>query len=208
MNNFELEVVNALKQQGYKIIEPSPKYIDALIEMDNRKISVEIKNEEEPLNFLPKAFGQLMASKYIYGTDEQWLITSKDNLQDSDYIKVIKDNNIRIFSFKNGYLTEIKDFTPPKKDRAVRRGIDYKKLGKIWNVLTQDGSWLHIAEIARRTGINECTIRWYLDKYLKDAVEEERVGPKIKLRLIRIKPGLNLQSYLKALKYIDGIKKQ
>ncbi|MFH1229611.1 MAG: hypothetical protein V1678_04275 [Candidatus Aenigmatarchaeota archaeon] len=93
-----------------------------------------------------------------------------------------------------------------KRDRKVGKGFDIEKLAKIWRTLAEDSSWLHIAEISRRTGIDECTVRWYLDHYLKDAVDEERIVPKIKLRLIRLKPGMELGSYVKALNFITKIK--
>jgi hypothetical protein len=118
----------------------------------------------------------------------------------------MKDNNIKIFIVEVNELVEIKDFLIPKRNRKVRRGIDIEKLTKIWNILAENGDWLHVAEISRRTNIDECTVRWYLDRYLNNAIEEERIGPKIKLRLIRLKPNLDLSSYVKALNYIKEIK--
>jgi hypothetical protein len=93
-----------------------------------------------------------------------------------------------------------------KRNRKVRRGFDIEKLTKIWNVLAENNNWLHVAEISRRTHIDECTIRWYLDNYLKDAIDEERIVPSIRLRLIRLKAGLSLESYINALNYIKEIK--
>jgi hypothetical protein len=93
-----------------------------------------------------------------------------------------------------------------KRDRKVGKGFDIEKLAKIWRTLAEDGNWLHVAEISRRTGIDECTIRWYLDHYLKDAVDEERIVPAIRLRMVRLKPNMELSSYIKALNFITKIK--
>jgi len=93
-----------------------------------------------------------------------------------------------------------------KRDRKVRKGFDIEKLTKIWNVLAQSGDWLHIAEISRRTNIHEATVRWYLDHYLKNAINEERIVPTIRLRMIRLKPNIDLNSYIKALKFIKEVK--
>ncbi len=90
-----------------------------------------------------------------------------------------------------------------KHDRKVAKGIDYEKLAKIWYVI---GDWIHVAEISRRTKINESTVRWYLDKYLNNAIEQERISPTIKLRLVRLKPNMDLKSYIKALELIRKVK--
>lgn len=93
-----------------------------------------------------------------------------------------------------------------KHDRKVRRGIDYDKLGRIWAVLAGAGDWLHVAEIARRTGINEVTVRWYLDRRMAAAIESQRIAPTIKLRLVRLKPGIQLPGFLKAMNLIKVVK--
>jgi response regulator of citrate/malate metabolism len=93
-----------------------------------------------------------------------------------------------------------------KRDRKVRKGFDIEKLTKIWKVLAENNDWLYINEISRRTNINECTVRWYLDHYLKDAIEEEKIVPTIRLRMVRLKPNSDLISYIKALKFINEIK--
>jgi len=93
-----------------------------------------------------------------------------------------------------------------KKARKVQKGIDYEKLVKIWNALVEAGDWIHIAGIARKTGINECTVRWYLDKYLKIGIDETRIYPKIKLRLVKVKPGIKLENIVKALNSIKQIR--
>ena len=204
-NKFELDVIKILKDNNFKIIDENPKYVDVMVERDNKKIAIEIKNESDPTLFLPKAFGQLMASKYIYETNEEWLVISS-KLLDSEYLKVMKDNNIKFFTVEGNKLVEIRDFLTSKRDRKIRRGIDLEKITKIWTVLAQSGDWIHVAEISRRTKMDECTVRWYLNHYLSNAIDEERIGPKIKLRLIRLKTGLTLESYIKALNYINKIK--
>jgi len=93
-----------------------------------------------------------------------------------------------------------------KRDRKVCKGFDIEKLAKIWNALSESQDWLHIAEISRRTNIDDCTVRWYLDHYLKDAIEEQRIVPTIRLRMVRLKSSLELESYIKALNYINKIK--
>ncbi|MFQ6020416.1 MAG: hypothetical protein ACE5J4_00105 [Candidatus Aenigmatarchaeota archaeon] len=93
-----------------------------------------------------------------------------------------------------------------KRNRGVRKGFDPKKLAKIWNVLAEAGDWLHVADISRRTGIHEATVRWYLDHYLQKAIDEERIVPNIRLRLVKLKPGVDLKSYIKALKMIEKVK--
>jgi response regulator of citrate/malate metabolism len=93
-----------------------------------------------------------------------------------------------------------------KRNRKVGKGFDIEKLTKIWNVLAENNDWLHVAEISRRTNINECTIRWYLDRYLKNAIDEEKIVPTIRLRMVKLKPNIDLNSYVKALKFIKEIK--
>jgi hypothetical protein len=93
------------------------------------------------------------------------------------------------------------------RDRKVRKGYDLEKLTRIWKDLSENsGYWLHVAELSRITGMNECTIRIYLNKSLKDATEEQKILPGIKLRLVRLKPDMDIGSYIKALNYIEDIK--
>lgn len=97
------------------------------------------------------------------------------------------------------------------RDRKVRRGLDKEKLVLIWRALesaTEEGGWLHIAGIARRAGLNECTVRWYLDHYLDQALEQQRIVPTIRLRMVRLKAGIDLAGYLKARKTIEEVKKK
>ena len=94
-----------------------------------------------------------------------------------------------------------------KRDRGVSKGFDVNKLYKIWIILAQNGDWMHIAEISRRSGIHEATVRWYLDHYMRNAIDEQRIVPTIKLRLVRLKPNMDFKTYVKALDYINEIKK-
>ena len=97
------------------------------------------------------------------------------------------------------------------RDRNVRRGLDKEKLVLIWRALEsamEEGGWLHMAEIARRTGLNECTVRWYVDHYLNQAIDEQNVLPAgIRLRLVRLKSGMDLVGYMKVRKTIEEVKK-
>ena len=93
-----------------------------------------------------------------------------------------------------------------KRNRKVRRGIDYEKIIKIWRVLEAYNA-LYIAQIARMTGINQVTVRYYLDRYLDKAVEDKLPLPGVKLRLVGLKPNMKLESYLKALELIESKKR-
>jgi hypothetical protein len=88
--------------------------------------------------------------------------------------------------------------------------MDREKLVRIWRALegakAEREGWLHVADIARRTGINPVTVRWYLDHYLDQAIEEQQLLPGIRLRLVRLKPGYDLLGYLKARESIRNIK--
>lgn len=92
------------------------------------------------------------------------------------------------------------------RDRKVRKGIDFEKLGKIWKALLEAGDWLHIAEISRRTGINQVTVRYYLNNYLAPILEETAIAPTIKLRLVKAKPNADLNGLVKALDTIKEVK--
>lgn len=92
-----------------------------------------------------------------------------------------------------------------KRDRKVRKGVDYTKLAKVWRVLAE-ADWLHVAEISRRTGINECTVRFYLDHYFNRAIEEQRIVPQIRLRLVRLKPGMDFGMLVKTIQTLKQIR--
>lgn len=196
---FKKQIAEHLKTNGFKIIDLRPDIVDLLIEKDNKKISVGISMQQELL----KAVSRLLASKVLHRTNELWLILNQP-VSDPAYAGVIKENGIKVFVFAENSLTETG--AEPQKNRTAKRGIDYKKLSAIWNVLAAASDWLHVAEIARRTKIKEPTVRWYLDNYLKNAIEEERIVPQIKLRLVKLKQGIELNSYLKAFELIKQVK--
>jgi hypothetical protein len=94
------------------------------------------------------------------------------------------------------------------RDRRVRQGPDHHKLARIWHVLASASDWLHIAEIARRTGINQVTVRWYLDHHMRQALEQAHIVPAIRLRLVKLKPGVQLKDFVKAMELIKDIKRE
>ncbi|MCD6476566.1 MAG: hypothetical protein J7K26_00160 [Candidatus Aenigmarchaeota archaeon] len=98
-----------------------------------------------------------------------------------------------------------------KRNRTIRRGIDYVKLRKIWKILEiarDKNTWLYVAQISKVTNIHESTIRYYLNKYLNRAIEKNpSIPPGIKLRQIRLKPGILLENYINALEHIENRKK-
>ncbi len=93
-----------------------------------------------------------------------------------------------------------------KRDRTTFKGPDHAKITKIWAVLATRNDWVHVAFIARQTGIHEATVRWYLDKYLAAAIEETHIDPSIRLRLVKLKPGIKLSGFLKAMELIKNVK--
>ena len=61
-------------------------------------------------------------------------------------------------------------------------------------------TWLWYREIARRCGLNHKTVSRLIEKYLKESViEQEGVEPFMKIRMVRIKPGSNLNSIFRYL---------
>lgn len=95
-----------------------------------------------------------------------------------------------------------------KRDREVRKGIDYKKLARIFLVLKESEDWLHIAEVARRAQLNQATVRWYLDHYLKNAIEESKIHPKIRIRMVKLKPGITFKNLTMVLESLRKIKSE
>ena len=71
-----------------------------------------------------------------------------------------------------------------KRDRKVKKGFDIEKMSKIWNVLNERKDWMYINEISRETGINNVTVRWYLDHYLNNFIEERKLSESIDLDLL------------------------
>jgi len=93
-----------------------------------------------------------------------------------------------------------------RKNRTIRKGVDYQKLKKIWQTLAESGDWLHINEISRRTGINNVTVRWYIDHYLTNEIEEQKLSGTIRVRFIRLRTTANLTNLLRYLKTVEKIK--
>lgn len=92
-----------------------------------------------------------------------------------------------------------------RRDRKVKIGIDYDKVSKIWRVLAESPDWLHVAEIARRSGLKEATVRYYLNNYFEKFINEQRISESIKLRLVELKEGATwngLKTYLKTVERI------
>lgn len=93
------------------------------------------------------------------------------------------------------------------KDRKVKIGIDYSKVGKIWVVLTKAGDWIHISAIAKLSGLHESTVRYYLNNYFNFFIEEQRISDSIKLRLVRLKEGTTFDSFINYLRNVEKIKR-
>ncbi len=92
--------------------------------------------------------------------------------------------------------------------REIQKGIDYKKLARIFLVLKEANDWMHIAEIARRAQLNQATTRWYIDHYLKNVVEETVIHPKIRIRLIKLKPNISFKNLTMALETLKRIRSE
>ena len=61
-------------------------------------------------------------------------------------------------------------------------------------------SWLWYREIARRCGLNHKTVSRLLGKYLKESIiEQEGVEPFVKIKMVRIKSGVNVNTILRYL---------
>lgn len=95
-----------------------------------------------------------------------------------------------------------------RKDRKTFKGPDGEKIARIWAVLARQKDWMHVSNIARQTHIHEATVRWYLDNYMTKAIEETRIDPSIRLRLVRLKPGITFNEFLKALELIQRIREE
>jgi len=93
-----------------------------------------------------------------------------------------------------------------RRNRGVFAGYDPKKLAAIWKVLADENGWLHVAEIARRSGINRVTVIWYLNHYLKQVIDEQKIAPTVKFRAVRLKPNADFAGLLRALEFIRSVK--
>lgn len=70
---------------------------------------------------------------------------------------------------------------------------------KIAKCLEQSkNTWLWYREIARRCGLNHKTVSRLIDKYLKESViGQEGVEPFVKIRMVKIKPGVSVNNILR-----------
>jgi response regulator of citrate/malate metabolism len=93
------------------------------------------------------------------------------------------------------------------KDRKVKRGIDYSKVGKIWAVLAKSEDWLHVSAIAKYSGLHESTVRYYLNNYFKFFIDEQRIAETIKIRLVRLKENTTFESLISYLRNIEKVKR-
>jgi len=93
-----------------------------------------------------------------------------------------------------------------KKDRKVRKGFDIEKIAKIWKVLNERNDWMYINEIARESGINEVTVRWYLDHYFQKFIEERKLSESIRVRFVKLKENISLENMIKTIKIIKSVK--
>jgi hypothetical protein len=92
-----------------------------------------------------------------------------------------------------------------KKKRVTQKGPDYTKIAKIYKALAESGDWMHIAGIAQKTGLNQVTVRYYLDTHMKKFIDETRIAPTIKLRLVKLKEGITLQDIIKRIEILKDI---
>lgn len=87
-----------------------------------------------------------------------------------------------------------------KHQRRIKSGFDIEKLRKIWRTLEAQDDYAHVSGLAALTGINQVTVRYYLDHYLAEVTESVRIVPSIRLRLVKLKPGVELERHLMFLK--------
>jgi len=72
---------------------------------------------------------------------------------------------------------------------------------KIVKCLEQSkNTWLWYREIARRCNINHKTVSRLIEKYLKESViQQEGVEPFVKIKMVKIKPGVSINNILRFL---------
>lgn len=210
MKEGELEKVglSVLESQGFKVEKTHPKGCDAVVSKKGKSIAVEFKLARYLQNTAKEALGQLSASKILHGTDEEWLIVDKHKLPESIFLKAMAESGIRIFGIEDKKIAEITGFLRRKKDRKKKYGYDIEKIVKMWKAMTEAGDWLHIAEISRRTGINQATVRYYINNYFAPVIEETSIVPSLKLRLVKLKPNVNINNFLQAVDSIKRIKSE
>jgi len=83
------------------------------------------------------------------------------------------------------------------RDNKIRQD-ELKNVIKIVKCLLEaKDTWLWYREVARRSGLNHTTVSRLIDKYLKESViEQEGVPPFLKIKMVRLKPGVSAKSIL------------
>lgn len=78
---------------------------------------------------------------------------------------------------------------------------------KIANCLKKaEEGWLWVREISRRCGLHHKTVSRLLDRHLSMFVEEQTLEP-FNIRMIRLKPGTDINGVFKFLSVMKKIKK-
>ncbi len=96
------------------------------------------------------------------------------------------------------------------KDNKIRQD-EWKNVIKIVKCLFEaKDTWLWYREIGRRCKLNHKTVSRLIDKYLKESViEQEGVPPFLKIKMVRLKPGVSARSilnYLRVKRRIDNVR--
>jgi predicted transcriptional regulator len=58
---------------------------------------------------------------------------------------------------------------------------------QIWNGLCKRIRYAEAKHIAKKLGLNEATVKWYLNKYYKQGLLDMRIRPSNKIKRYRIK---------------------
>lgn len=93
-----------------------------------------------------------------------------------------------------------------KKDRKVRRGVDFNKVAKIFKTLFEAQDWMTMRRIAMVSGLKEGTTRHYLVKHLDKFIDVQEVVPDLRLKLVKLKPGVSYNRVEKWLKIKEKLK--
>lgn len=85
------------------------------------------------------------------------------------------------------------------------RASAYEKCKKILLFLKNKEEWSWIRQIAKNTGIKPYNVSYLIDRYLwryLDVVDTSDVYGEygLKVKLVRLKPGINVENVLKALR--------
>ncbi|MBU3897039.1 MAG: hypothetical protein KJ697_03865 [Nanoarchaeota archaeon] len=93
-----------------------------------------------------------------------------------------------------------------KHNRTIQKGIDHKKLARIFLVLKESNDWLYVAELARMAQLNQVTVRWYLDHYFKNVIDESKLHPKLRIRMIKLKLDVSFKDLIMSLELARRIR--